>query len=202
MTAPESTVSVPLVNADSAPVPVPVVQVAASSVHVTPAQVWSAAIQNIIIVIALTVMYALGKLDQTIWLSGLGYVSGIDLFGRMRLTKSVGGAMAIGATGALGALARLMPHVAFLLAFLPALSGCATVSSLPTKTGEALLKVEDGYRRMDQLYAAVCEPEPVVPKAATFCSEADKGLHEEALPAINEAVDLYMKANALLKDGK
>lgn len=195
--SPDPTVSVPLVSADAAPVAATTLQVAASSVHVTPAQVWSAALQNIVIVAALTLMYGLGKLDQSIWLSGLAYVSGVDLFGRIRLPRSVGGAMAIGATGTLAALGRIMPH-AVLLAVPLAFLGCAT--TLPEKAGDALLKIETAYERMDALYGAVCLPEPVVASVANECAAGDEALHALALPSINLAVAEYTEANDALKD--
>lgn len=183
--------------------PVPTVIVPpAPTVLVAPAQVWSSAIQNVVITLCVTAAFFAGKLDQSIWLAALGYIGGVDLFGRMKLHGSAAGAAAVGATGALSVLSKL-PHVGtFFVALLTVLglTSCATVSTLPAKTGNALLKVEDAYQRMDKLYAGVCLPEPVVIQVASFCSDADKGLHEEALPAINEAVDIYTDANKLLKD--
>lgn len=178
----------------------PVIVPPAPTVLVTSAQVWSSAIQNVVITGCVTAAYFCGKLDQSIWLAALGYIGGVDLFGRMKLHGSAAGAAAVGATGALGVLSKL-PHVGTLFAVLVTvlgLSGCAT--TLPEKVGTTLLKVEDSYRRMDGLYQAVCEPEPVVPKVESWCSTADTDLHKVVLPAINEAVDVYTDANKLLKD--
>jgi hypothetical protein len=166
--------------------------------------VWSAAAQNVVIVGCLTAAYFCGKLDQTVWLGGLGYVAGVDLFGRVKLPRNTAGALAVGATGALSVLQKL-PHVAtMLVAVFTALGllGCGTMQPLPA-VGDTLLKVEDAYHRMDTLYSAVCLPVPVVPAIANECVAADESLHERALPAINEAVDIYTSVNSLVKeDGK
>lgn len=178
----------------------PVIVPPAPSVLVTPAQVWSAAIQNIVIALCVTAAYFVGKLDQSIWLAALGYIGGVDLFGRMKLPRSAAGAAAVGATGALGVLSKL-PHVGtFFVALLTVLglAGCAT--TLPTQAGETLLKVEDVYHRLDGVYAAVCEPAPVVEKVGPTCKDIDGVLHQQLLPAINEAVKVYTDANDLLKD--
>jgi hypothetical protein len=205
MTSPDPTVSFSLASIPPA-APVPVILppspaiIANGPVVVSPAQIWSATLQNIVIALCVTAAYFSGKLDQSIWLAALGYISGVDLFGRFKLPRSAAGALAVGSTGALSLLSKL-PHVGtFLVALFTVLglSGCAT--TLPEKTGTMLLKVESAYVRMDELYGAACLPEPVSPKIAPECVFADTALHVDALPAINAAVVEYNDVNALLKD--
>jgi len=112
------------------PPPVPSL-VVNTSVSVTPHQAWSAAVQNIVIAICVTVPWVMGKIDTAVAVPVLLGLSGLDLVNRLKArTGAHGGAaaLAFGATGALSWLGKL-PHVgAGLLAALTALgllNGCA-----------------------------------------------------------------------------
>lgn len=99
------------------PPPVEVPVPAPAPVVVTPAQVWSAAAQNVAIVAAVTAAYFMGKCPMELWLAVLGYVGGIDILGRRIAKSNPAMALAIGSTGALLQFGRLLTLTALVVSF-------------------------------------------------------------------------------------
>lgn len=160
---------------DQQPVPPAVVQVqaAAPALPPTTAQVVSAAVQNIVAIIALCAGWLAGKVDTIYAIPAILLVVGIDFAGRRKLPGS--NVAAIGATG-IGHVLGMFPHLAAVLALASVLSGCS--SNIMPRAGNALLAIESAFH-------AVCDDAPA--KAYTKCNTART--------AINVAVDSYTAAN-------
>lgn len=63
------------------------------------AQVWSAAVQNIVIALCLTVGWLADKIGNEVAVGALLAIAGIDFLGRIRKFQGAAGALALGATG-------------------------------------------------------------------------------------------------------
>lgn len=102
-------------------------------VHVSAAQVWSAAAQNIVIASIVGLLMFNGKISEELGLLALGAISGIDLIGRFKAKASPLAALAIGATGMISKL----PHLIVALAIGSSLfGGCAALGVAPPKSPE------------------------------------------------------------------
>ncbi len=119
------------IPAPSVPPPAVVQVTSAAVVQVSAAQVWSSAIQNIIIGVIIGGLMFTGKVGSEIGLLALGAVSGIDLLGRFKAKTTPLAALALGATGMLGRL----PHLLVALVVASTLfSGCGLLPSSPPKS--------------------------------------------------------------------
>jgi len=197
--------------ADTAPEPVPP-SLPAPIVAVTPAQVWSAVVQNIAIAVCLTVAYFYGKLPQEYWLAGLGYLAGVDILGRKLAAKSPALAAALGATGGVGNIGRGALVVAFVTVAAGWASGCGVATELLPRTGEALLEMQRAQgeviaarRAVERLVNLVCDqgPEPLAP--VEVCDQAGEYLDtihdatDSAADAIDAAAEVYRGLNEATK---
>lgn len=77
-----------------APTPPPPVVIVQSS-----AQVWSAAVQNIVIALCLTVGWLADKIGNEVAVGALLGIAGIDFLGRVRKFTTPAAALALGSTG-------------------------------------------------------------------------------------------------------
>lgn len=112
------------------PPPAPVAP-PAPVVQVTPQQVWSAAAQNIVACVCVTVAWCMGKIDTSLALMVIAGVVGVDFAGRMGARGKGGAAMAMafGASGVFEVAAKHFKHIVGSVLFALTLSGCA--GSLP-----------------------------------------------------------------------
>lgn len=88
-------------------------------VQVSPAQVWSAAAQNIVIALVIGGLMYAGKIGEELGLLALSAVAGIDLVGRFKSKSSAAAALAVGASTFMSKL----PHTLVALALGTALIG-------------------------------------------------------------------------------
>jgi hypothetical protein len=86
----------------------------AQSVSISPHQAWSAAVQNIVIAMCVTVPWVMGRIDAAVALPVLLGLSGLDLVGRFRAKNSTSGALSYGSTGALSSVSKF-PGVSVVL---------------------------------------------------------------------------------------
>lgn len=179
-----------------------------AAVVVSPAQVWSAAAQNIVIAVCLTAAFMWGKLGLEVWIAGLGYITGVDLFGRGLARKgNAAAALAIGATGSLVNVGKgiLALGVAY------SLTGCASLpAELLPRTGNALLVVQSAHAQVSDarelaadLVGQVCALE--IEQAQDVCEEVqlklvDMGLATDlAADYIDAAAEVYNELNEAVK---
>lgn len=81
-------------------------------VKVSPAQLWSAAAQNIAAIIVVGFLMNSGKVGEEFGLLTIAAISGIDLVGRLKAKVSPAAAMALGSTGLLSRLPHLLVALA------------------------------------------------------------------------------------------
>jgi len=201
------------IMSDTTPeIPAPAPELA-PSVLVTPAQVWSAAAQNIAIVAAITAAYFMGKCPLELWIAALSYVAGVDLYGRKLASRSGALALAIGATGAFSGLGRLL-LVLVAAAGVSLGSGCGHVNETLEKAaptiGAVLVSAQAAHsdvvearKAAEEVVARLCAAPPedlvqVCAKAAQLLVKAHEATNAAA-DAGNVAKSLYDTLNAELK---
>ena len=182
---------------DTPAIPPPPAVPSSAVIQVTKHQAWSAAVQNVVACVCVTVLCWLGKISAEFALVAIGLVVGVDFAGRKALHKGGAAALAFGSTGVLSLLSKL-PHIgAVVLALLTALgiAGCSG-DPLP-EFGQKLLLAQKGYERALDAYDHACRPKPIQ-GAEAVCDEAYKLLSEVA-SGLETVTDAYSDINDLAK---
>lgn len=191
------------------PSPLPEIVPPATTTHVvnvSPAQVWSAAAQNIAIAGCITAAYFTGKCPMEVWIAALSYLAGVDLFGRKIAAKSGAMALAVGATGAFSALGRMV-LVFGLATSLTMASGCgADLSAISNQVGIVLNEVQAAHnmviearQRAEDVADVACKA-PLPAELEGPCAKLRTGLlqaqqlTDDAADAGNLARELYNAA--------